>query len=167
MYTKALTITDQLKTLFATLWGWILICFSAFWSFIKPEVFAFAVVFLAIAFDLFWGVWSSLKRKQFLLSESLRETFKKVAIYGGSLFVVYAIEKALLDDWFIVTRTLCAFASACELLSASASMLIVKPDMVFLRLFRLQLKGEIAKKVGVDTDEIFKDDLTELKDGKN
>jgi len=165
MYNKTLTIVEQSKTVFTTAWGWILICFSAFWSFIKPEVFAFAVVFLAIAFDLFWGVWSALKRKQFILSESLRETFKKVAIYGGSLFVVYAIEKALLDDWFIVTRTLCGFAAACELLSASASMLIIKPDMAFLKLFRLQLKGEIAKKTGINTDKIFDEETK--RDGKN
>jgi hypothetical protein len=42
----------------------------------------------------------------------------------------------------------------------SASMLIIKPDMPFLRLFRGQLKGEIQSKLNknINLDEILKDD---------
>jgi len=162
MHDKFLSIAEHLKLAFTTLWGWILILFSALWAFVKPEAFAFAVVAIAVLMDLVWGIASAVKRKQFILSESLRETFKKVAIYGSSLLTVYAIERILREDWLVVTRVLCVFAAACELISASASMLIVKPDMIFLRLFRLQLKGEIAKKLGIDTDKIFTDDHTEV-----
>lgn len=158
MHDKFLSIGCHLKLVFTTLWGWILILFSALWAFIKPEAFAFMVVAIAIGLDLFWGIASALKRNEFIFSETLRETFKKVAIYGSSLLVVYAIERILREDWLVVTRVLCVIAAACELISASASMLIVKPDMIFLRLFRLQLKGEIAKKVGLNAEDIFTDD---------
>jgi len=158
MHDNILSIAQHAKLVFTTLWGWILICFSAFWAFIRPEAFAFAAVFIAVVFDLIWGVASALKRKKFILSESLRDTFIKIAIYSSSLLFVYTIERVFHEEWLIVTRTLCAFAATCEFLSASASMLIIKPDMAFLKLFRLQLKGEIAKKMGRNAEEIFNDE---------
>jgi hypothetical protein len=65
------------------------------------------------------------------------------------------IEKLIHDEWFIGFRIFCGIAAACELISTSALMLIVKPNMPFIRLFRLSLKGEIDKKLGVNTGKIL------------
>jgi len=104
---------------------------------------------------MFWGVFASIKLKKFVLSEGFRETFNKITMYASMLLMVHAIVKSIHEEWFLATRLSCALAAACELWSISANMLIVKPDMVFLKLFRLQLKGEIEKKIGMNTDILF------------
>jgi hypothetical protein len=50
----------------------------------------------------------------------------------------------------------------------SASMLIIYPNMPFLRIFRVQLKGEIASKLSknIDVDDIFNDDTNDTEGDK-
>ena len=64
------------------------------------------------------------------------------------------------EGTFVAVRTIAIFAAVCEFWSMSASMLIIYPNMPFLRIFRTQLKGEIAAKLSknIDVDDIFNDD---------
>lgn len=154
-------IFDQLSNALNTSYGWFLALMTAAITFIQPEMWSFYVVGGAIAADLIWGIAASLKLKKFLLSKALRETIKKIGIYSFALVGAMAIEKITHSEGsFIAVKTIALFAAVCEFWSMSASMLIIKPDMPFLRLFRGQLKGEIASKVSknVNVDEIFKDD---------
>ena len=57
-------------------------------------------------------------------------------------------------DWDIATKELFALAGAVELLSIIANALILKPDMKFLRIFEVLVKGEISKKSGIDKDKV-------------
>ena len=157
MNKQIFSIMEHVKYVFTTFWGFLLGLFSAFWSFIKPEIYPFSIVFLAVLLDLFWGIAVAKKQGKFILSEAIRETFKKLSIYACMLLLVYSIEKSIHEDWSIATRVMCAMAAACELWSVSAMMLIVKPDMPFLKLFRRQLKGEIEKKLGTNVDDILKE----------
>ena len=155
--TTLLSICEHIRQIFSTAYGWILSLFVLLWNFINPEIYSFGVVGLAVLIDLFWGIVVSLKKGEFVLSEAGRETFKKVSIYGCSLFVIFIIERTLHDEYFIGTKIACALAAGCELWSISANMLIVKPNMPFLRIFRMQLKGEMEKKVGTNLDDILED----------
>jgi hypothetical protein len=127
------------------------------WNFINPEIYSFSVVGITILADLIWGIIVAKKQNRFILSEAIRNTFLKVNIYGCALLLIYAVERGLHDDWFIGTKVACAIAAACEFWSTSASMLIVSPNMPFLRLLRMQLKGEIEKKVGYPIDNVLPD----------
>ena len=50
----------------------------------------------------------------------------------------------------------------------TASMLIIYPNMPFLRIFRSQLKGEIASKLSknIDVDDILNDDTYDTEGDK-
>jgi len=152
-----LDILQHIKYLLSTGYGYFLSILTLFWNFIHPEIYSFSIVGFAILMDLVWGMIVAKKKKKFILSEAIRETFKKVSIYGSALFIIYMIEITIHEEWLIGTKLACAIAAGCELWSISASMLIVKPDMPFIRLFRLQLKGEIEKKVGQDISNILTD----------
>lgn len=153
-------IITQLHSAFNSAYGVFLAMMTACVTFIQPEAWSFYVVGGAIVADLTWGIAASLKQKKFILSKALRETTKKVGIYSFALVGVMATEKILhTDGSFLAVRTIAVFAAVCEFWSMSASMLIIKPDMPFLKLFRGQLKGEIDSKVSkyVNVDEIFKE----------
>lgn len=154
-------IFENLTNALNSVYGWLLIMMTSLITFIKPEAWSFIVVGAAIAADLIWGIAAAIKLKRFILSKALRETVKKIGIYSFALLGVLAIEKILhADGAFITVKLIAMFAAVCELWSMSANMLIIKPDMPFLKLFMGQLKGEIANKVSknVDVDEILKED---------
>jgi hypothetical protein len=151
----------QLGNALSTVWGWIVLILTAAFTFIEPEKTSFIVVGGAVAADLFWGVIAAVKMNKFIVSAAFRETIKKVGIYSFALLGALAIEKIThTEGSFIAVRTIAVFAAVCEFWSMSASMLIIYPNMPFLRIFRSQLKGEIKSKLSknVDIDEIFKDD---------
>lgn len=153
-------LSSQLVSALNTTYGWFLAAITASITFIQPEIWSFYVVGGAILADLIWGIAAAVKLKKFILSKALRETVKKVGIYSFALVGALAIEQiAHAEGSFIMIRTIALFAAVCEFWSMSASMLIVKPDMPFLKLFRGQLKGEIQSKVSknVNIDEILKD----------
>jgi len=150
-------MTNHLHALFTTLWGWILIGFTSLWAMLKPEIYPFVIVFLSVLLDLIWGIAAAIKQKRFIYSEGIRETCKKLIIYASMLILLLLIERMIHEQTLIATRLACVLAAASELWSVSANMLIIKPDMPFLKIFRLQLKGEIEKKIGLSTDTIFKE----------
>lgn len=150
----------QLGNALSTVWGWVVLILTAAFTFIEPEKTSFIVVGGAVAADFFWGVIAAVKMNKFIMSAAFRETIKKVGIYSFALLGALAIEKIThTEGSFIAVRTIAVFAAVCEFWSMSASMLIVYPNMPFLRIFRSQLKGEIESKLSknVDIDEIFKD----------
>lgn len=153
-------IFEQLYDALSSVYGWLLTLVTAVFSFMQPEAWSFYVVGGAIFADLIWGIAAAIKLKKFLLSKAMRETIKKIGIYAFALIGALAIEKIThTEGSFIAVKTIAVFAAVCEFWSMSASMLIIKPNMPFLKLFRVQLKGEIASKVGknVNIDEILKD----------
>jgi hypothetical protein len=154
---------------FNTMLGWFIAICTALITFISPEKTSFIVVGLAILADLFWGIAAAIKLKKFFLSTALRDTAKKIGIYSFALLGAMAIEYiAHAEGTFIAVRTIAIFAAVCEFWSMSASMLIVYPNMPFLKIFRVQLKGEIASKLSknIDVDDIFNDDTNDTKGDK-
>lgn len=164
------TITNSLTNIFAkigamlnTTTGWLLSLGMSLITFVGEEREAFYAVLAAIILDMFWGICVAVKRNRFVLSFLLRETGVKLLIYGSILLVMLNIERSIDDDWGLFTRAACALAAACELWSSCASMLIMKPDLIFIRLLKKYLKGEIASKLNCDKDELDKI----LNDGKH
>ena len=162
-------VFTNLGAAFSTSFGWVVALLSAFATIIAPEKTSFIVVGLAIMADLFWGVAAAIKLKKFFLSTALRDTVKKIGIYSFALLGAFAIESiAHAEGTFIAVRTIAIFAAVCEFWSMSASMLIIYPNMPFLRIFRMQLKGEIASKLSknIDVDNIFNDNTDDTEGDK-
>lgn len=155
---RIFTMTSKLFLISSTFYGWLLAGLTVAFNFFMPEIYAFGVVLVAILLDAFFGLSVALvERKDFALSKLGRVTLFKISAYFASLVLVYMVEKLAHDGGFIGVKVVAGWAAACEFWSMSASILILWPEAPFFKIMRKQLKGEIASKLGVEPDDVFKD----------
>ena len=155
-------IMQHIYRLFESIFGYILFCGAMVVGLIAGEKTAFTIVGLAIFFDFILGVWTSIKQGKFAKSQLIQDTFIKVIVYGVPLLLIGLSEK-MFHEWGVALYVACSISIACELWSISAHLLIIAPNMPFLRLLRFQLKDEIKSKTGKDIEELTK----EIKDATN
>jgi len=143
----------KLGAILQTVQGWVIALglFLAEYFFADHAIVVKAVL-IATLLDAVWGISASIKQGKFTLSELMRQTVAKIAIYGSALAVFIQIDKVASTE--LCTTVVSIPILVCEVWSMAGSMLIVKPDMPFLRLFRTVLKGEIANKLGVTPEEV-------------
>lgn len=141
-------IMVKLQGMLSQSWGWVLSVAAFMLNFMAPVKYAFAAMGVAIAADLLFGMVSARKQRKFILSQSGRDTPAKVIVYFGFMLVVFTTERIFADDQALITKAGCALACVCELWSMLASALIIWPNMLFPKLLKLQLKGEIESKLG-------------------
>lgn len=151
------SILNHVVKLFTSAYGYFLIVLTFFVNLVQPEWFCFAVVGCGILADLLWGIIAACKMKKFVLSKALRQTCYKIGGYSFMLVGIFLIEKIVHDSGFVGIKVAAALAASCELWSISASILIVLPNFPFLKIFRLQLKGEMESKTGKNLDNILND----------
>jgi len=149
------SILSSVTCVFSTFYGSIVLMISSILAFFQPESICFYVVLGAVVADLFWGVLAARKCKKFLLSKAFRDTATKIGIYAFTMVGAFCIEKILHNGGLVGVKIVAVIAAACELWSMSASMLIVKHDMPFLKIFRIQLKGEIESKLVKNAETII------------
>lgn len=125
-------------------------------GFFSPVWYPFMVVLIMIGIDLYWGIRAAYIRRQLVLSEAGRRTVDKITSYLSCLTAVYLIEHIIFENSIVITSGIAALASACELWSFSASILIIHPNFPFIRLFRKQLRGEIESKANISLEELDK-----------
>lgn len=140
---------EHLPGILLSFWLGIINLFAPLW-------YPFLVVLVLIGIDLYWGIRSSLFQGKFVKSEVIRRTVDKITSYFSCLAAAYMIEHILFSDSILITSVIASLASACELWSFSASILIIHPDFPFIRLFRKHLIGEIESKMGVTLSELSK-----------
>ena len=152
MVNQATHSIGKLGTILQTKWGWFLGAGVAIADYIAGHMF---VVFLVVAvtlLDAVWGVAASVHQGRFTLSELLRLTVSKLAVYGCALFVFIGLDK------FIDSTISASVVGACivlvEFWSSCASMLILYPNFLFLRLMKHALIGEIASKMNKTEEEV-------------
>lgn len=143
---------DKLLEILQTLCGW-----CAFVVVFLLDYFGGhgLIVFLAVVvtfMDAFWGIAVSLKQGKFTLSELLRLTISKLAVYGCVLFVFVGLDK--ITDSVITGSLVGAAIVLVEFWSSCASMLILFPNFLFLKLMKKALTGEIASKLHISEDEV-------------
>lgn len=146
------SIFHHLCKILHTAYGWLVAAVIFVGNFFAPAYYPFIVVEVLVLLDLSWGVAVALRNKKFFLSEALRDTCVKVAIYASCLASVYLIEQIFYAG-IVTTSLAAALAGTCEVFSFSASILIIKPNFPFISLFRSQLRGEMEKKLGRPIDE--------------
>lgn len=150
-------MTEKLTVVLENSFGWMLSAVMVIINFISPEKYSFIAMGIAIVFDLLFGMYAAKKQGKFFISSVFRETPAKVFIYGGFLLVVFCSEKLFASDFFLVTRVCSGLGCACEIWSMLGSALIIKPDMLFPKVLKLQLKGEIDAKFGKNIGDQFND----------
>lgn len=166
MIGKLLTaIGNKLMYLLGTIWGKILLIVAWIIEFVGGYELAIWSVVVAITLDLIWGVWASIVRGKFAKSELMRETISKMTAYMSGLLMFILAEKNLSGDSFFIVSIIATVMVCTELLSMSANILIVNPKIMFFKLIRPALKGEIANKLHVPEEKV--DEILNNKDYKN
>ena len=145
-------IIEKLQAILQTPRGWIAAVLLFIADYFGGHQF---ITFLTVAvtiMDAVWGVAVSLKQGRFTLSELLRLTVAKLAVYGCALFVFVGLDK-MTDTVLTASVVGCAIVLV-EFWSSCASMLILFPNFLFLRLMKKALTGEIASKLHIDESEV-------------
>lgn len=153
--TQAEKILQHTYRLFESTYGYVLFCATMIAGFISGEQVVCTLIGLAILFDLVLGICTAIMNKKFVLSDAIRDTFIKIIVYGIPLLLIGLTENKLAGT-NIGFYAICAIAIACELWSITAHLLILAPNMPFLKILRFQLKGEIESKTGKNIEELTK-----------
>ena len=118
------------------------------------------MVVISATIDLVCGIAVANKKKEFTLSELMRQTVEKLVIYGLALLVFLCVDSAIeVETGFqtdITSGVVGALITLTEVWSFMASLLILFPNNSVLKLLQKQLTGEIARKLGCEEDEVKK-----------
>ena len=132
--------------------GWVLGIGIAIGNYFSAHSF---IVFLVVAvtlIDAVWGIAVSIHQGRFTLSELARLTIAKLAVYGCAIFVFVGLDKVMSTT--LSTSLVAAAIVLVEFWSSCASMLILYPNFLFLRLMKKALTGEIASKLRVNEEDV-------------
>lgn len=145
-------VIDKLGHILHTVQGWVIAgaVFAA--DYIAGHELAVGLVIAVTIMDAVWGITVSVKKKRFALSELARLTIGKLAVYGCAMVCFIGLDKMI--DMTLSTSIVGAAITLVELWSASASMLILFPNFLFLRLLKKALTGEIAAKLKISEEDV-------------
>lgn len=141
-------MVSKLISLISFVWGWLIMGAGTILNFFLPAKDMFHVLFLVLITDMVVGLLASRKSKQAFTSDKMRSSFYKLLVYLVVLCLVYTVETTY--DFNLTLKVLFGIAYAIEIVSVVANLLILKPDMPFLRLLSGALIGEIASKTNMD-----------------
>jgi len=144
----------KLLGILQTVQGWVAAGLLFLLDFIAGHELAVGLVVAVTLMDAAWGITVSIHRRKFALSELARLTIGKLAVYGCAMLVFIGLDKLI--GMTLTASVVGAAITLVELWSASASMLILFPNFLFLKLLRKALTGEIASKLGVEPEEVEK-----------
>ena len=116
------------------------------------------MVVISATIDLMCGIAVAHKKKEFTLSELMRQTVEKLVIYGLALLVFLCVDSAIeAEIGFqidITSGIVGVLITLTEVWSFTASLLIIFPKNPILRMLQKQLTGEIARKLGCEEDAV-------------
>lgn len=144
----------KLPDILSTFSGWVLAILLGIVNFFASHKGIVNIVIFAVVIDAFWGIFVSIKQGKFVLSELGRMTISKLMVYGCVITLFIAVDKLLGGSMTLSATIIATLIVLVEAWSTLASMTIVYPNMVFLRVLRKVLKGEIARKLNIQECEV-------------
>lgn len=136
--------------------GWLVALGLIIADYFAGHAFVIGLVVATTLMDAIWGIAVSISQKKFALSELARLTIGKLAVYGCAMFVFVGLDRFI--ESTITASIVGAAIVLVEFWSSSASMLILFPDFLWLRLIRKALIGEMARKLNI-TEEQVKEEM--------
>lgn len=133
--------------------GWIACTIG---SFVAGYEGMFLLLFFSVLLDAFWGIANAIHAKRFVLSDLMRATVAKILSYCSVFLVIIGIEKILRIDSTIASAVVVGVIALTELWSVCGHILIRFPNIVFFRLLRPALVGEISRKLNISEEEVQK-----------
>lgn len=135
-----------------TVQGWLIGLGVACVDYFAGHAFVVFLVLAVTLMDAGWGIAVSVRQGIFTLSELMRLTIDKIAVYGCALFVFVGLDK--FAETTVTASIVGAAIVLVEFWSSCGSMLILYPHIPLLRLLRKALTGEIAAKLHVKPEEV-------------
>lgn len=136
---------------FQGVFAWIVCTLSCFLSGYEGM---FGLLFFCVLVDAFWGIFNAVKAGKFVLSDLMRDTIGKILSYCSVFLVIIGIEKILHIDSGICSAIVVGVIAMTEVWSISGHILIRFPNLLFFRLFRPALVGEIARKLQMSEEDV-------------
>ncbi|MBQ2224463.1 MAG: phage holin family protein [Prevotella sp.] len=132
-----------MQAILSTFSGWVSLL-GVFWAnFFAGYQSAIEAVVIVVTLDLAWAIASAIKRGTFAYSYLGKESVNKLSVYGSVIVGFVVLDKLVGMALPVTTIVVCLLISLVELWSMAGSMLIVFPNMPFLRLLRPILRGEM------------------------
>jgi hypothetical protein len=149
-------ILAAIITLCSTVWGKFLTIIAFMTTYFLPVKDLIHIAFIFVLIDMVLGVAVTVRRKgvAHILSQRLRDSLVKGFVYVVFIGGLYVIEKNVVDGYYITSKSAFAIVSGVELWSIAANLLILSPNLIFLRIFKRYLNQEMAKKLEMAEDEI-------------
>ena len=142
----------KLCDILQNLLGWVYLLVLFFIDYFAGHGFIVCLAMAVTLMDAVWGIAVSIRQGQFALSELARLTIAKLAVYGCALSVFVGLDKV--TDSVVTGSIVGAAIVLVEFWSCCASMLILFPHILFLRLMKKALTGEIASKLHISDDDV-------------
>jgi len=152
----------------STCWGKIILAALFIGSTFAPISGLIHITLILVFIDMLFGIVVTVKTKgsKHLLSSRLRDSIIKLFFYLLFIMLFFMIEKELFDQWYIGAKAVFSITSGVEIWSILANMLILAPNLPFLKLLKKVLSAEMSKKLGL-TDEDIKNTLDESNKNNN
>lgn len=112
------------------------------------------LLLFVVVVDALWGIANAVKAGKFVLSDLMRNTVGKILSYCSVFLVIVGIEKVIGIDSGICSAVVVGVIALTEVWSISGHILIRFPNLLFFRLFRPALVGEIARKLQMSEEEV-------------
>lgn len=140
----------------STCWGKIVLAALFIGSTFAPISGLIHITLILVFIDMFFGIFVTIKTKgwKHLLSSRLRDSLIKLFFYLLFIMLFFLIEKELFDQWYIGAKAVFAITSGVEIWSILANMMILSPNLPFLKLLKKVLSAEMARKLGIEITEL-------------
>ena len=144
----------KLGAILSTISGWISLLGVMLANFFAGYQSAIEAVVIVVMLDLAWAIASAVKRGTFAYSYLGKESVSKLSVYTSVIVGFVVLDKLVGVALPVTTILICSLITLVELWSMAGSMLIVCPNMPFLRLLRPILRGEIAHKLRISEAQV-------------
>lgn len=114
----------------------------------------FGLLFFCVLTDASWGIYNAIKDGRFVLSDLMRATVGKILSYCSVFLVIIWIEKILHIESGICSAIIVGVIALTEVWSICGHILIRFPNLLFFRLLKPALVGEIARKLHIEEKDV-------------
>ena len=144
----------KIDDIFSHLSGVVAWCICTIAGFVAGYEGMFFLLFFCVIVDACWGIYNAVKAGKFVLSDLMRDTVGKILSYCSVFLVIIGIERILHIDSGICSAIVVGVIALTEVWSICGHILIRFPNLLFFRLLKPALIGEIARKLHIEETEV-------------
>lgn len=158
MHTFMVHLALKFQDIMHSVWGCLAFVGTFIASFYAGQGPVIGAIVFVTLIDAVWGIWVSVKQHRFTRSDLMRMTVDKILVYFCVITVTcildFIVKKNTGYNMTLTTAVVGSVIIFTEFWSSCASMLILFPNFLFLRILQRALTGEIARKMNVKESDV-------------